>query len=259
MPLVLQSRLAELQAIDPAPPALSTFLRAMPLLPLFHRLGEPLRGPHLILEVAAHKAGREAIGTDGCIFASIGVAAYLTPPLVLAFGPMRDAREGRRSAPWDSRGLRAVLGCDAATHARHITERSIAAPDDEPYLAHYLARGFDDLYTWLGGQRPTGSDVLGVFDALRRQGDHEDLVPMTTPEARYEVGLDLSSLLLAAFVDADYPVGRPDERGWAETFGALEVLLGDDFHRLRRGAGAPDLRGAAYRFVRGHLEREGLR
>jgi len=196
------------------------------------------------------------------------VAAYLAPPLVLAFGPMQDARSGRTSAPWDTRGLRSILACDEADHARHIAEHSIPAPDDETYLAHYLARCFDSLHMWLDGQRPTGLDVLGVLGMLRnhdynagrgQSGTDEDMLPATTPEARFTANVDLSSLLLAAFVNVDYPIGRADEDGWAKTYRALEGLLGDDFYRLRGDVGIPDLRGAAYRFVRRHLEHEGMR
>lgn len=230
-------------------------------MPLFHRLRGPLRGAGVVLEVASPKQGRQAIGTDRCIFTSVGVAAYVTPPVVLAFGPMQDARPGRTSAPWDTRGLGAFLGCDQPTQARWIAEYSIPAPDDEVYLAHYLARCFDDLYSWLGGRPPTGSDVLDVLGAVRRHaGAGADTSPMTTPEARYETALDLSdTLLLAAFADADYPLGRPDQAEWAKTYRTFERHLGDDFHRLRRNVGAPDLRGAAYRFVRRHLEQEGVR
>lgn len=142
------------------------------------------------------------------------------------------------------------------------------APDDEQLLAHHLARCFRQLQDWLGGQRPTGSDVLGVLEALTRrersgavddQTTREERIRMTTPEARYDVSVQLSGgLLLAAFADVDHAIGRPDETHWGETYRTLERLLGDDFHRLRRSHGIPDLRGEAHRFVRAFLLSEGL-
>lgn len=255
---MLSDRLAELQALDPAPNALKDFLQAIPCLPLFHRLRGPFRSSEPVLEPAGPKSSRTALGTGECVFFSIGVAAYVTPPVVLAFGPMQDVRPGRISAPWDTRGLK-VIGCDEENQARLIAEYSIAAPDDEEYLAHYLGRCFDHLHHWLEGRPPTGSDVLGVLEALKRNpGD--DVYPMTTPEARYKRAVELpSGLLLAAFADADYPVGRPDEEEWGKTYRILERYLDDRFVRLRRRVGVTDIRSEAYRFVRDHLEGEGLR
>lgn len=256
---MLSDRLAELKALDEAPRALADFLQAMPCLPLFHRLRGPFRTSEPVLEPAGSKSARAAIGTDHCVFFSIGVAAYVTPPVVLAFGPMQDVRPGRISAPWDTRGLKGVIGCGEEDQARLIAEYSVQAPDDEEYLAHYLGRCFDHLEHWLEGRTPTGADVLGVLEALKRNpGD--DVYPMTTPEARYERTVELSNgLLLAAFADADYPVGRRDEEEWGKTYRIFERYLGDLFIRLRRRVGASDIRSEAYRFVRDHLAGEGLR
>lgn len=265
---MLAELLEEQEALTPAPAALSEFLRAMPVLPLFHRLGEPLRRG-LILEVAASKAARAEIGTDCCLFASVGVAAYFDPPLTLAFGPMCDVREGRRSAPWDTMGLRNYPGYDPSTHAFQVARYSIPAPDDEEFLAHWLARVFDCLHTWLSGGRPTGRDVLDVIGSLKRKAYdsrtsveqiHESQICMTTPEARYDRPMDLSGdLLLAAFADADFPGGRADGVDWGRTYALLEKRLEDRFFRLRRDVGPPDLRGEAYRWVRAHLAQEGVR
>ena len=91
--------LAQLRALKDAPAGLPGFRAALPTLPLFHRLGDPLRPGPLVLEIADTKSGRIEVGTDRCLFASVGVAAYLTPPLVLAFGPMEepDARSRKPS------------------------------------------------------------------------------------------------------------------------------------------------------------------
>lgn len=260
----MEALIAELQALVADPPDLERFVRAVPALPLFHRLGEPLR-EGLMLEIARPKARRAELGTDECLFASVGTAAYLTPPLLLAFGPMDDAhaRAGRRTAPWDTAELHRVLGISAEVAASHIERYSVDAADDELYVAHLLARYFPSFDGWCRGEPATGADVLGVIAALTRspgpEVDDDRFVRMTTPEARFSVGLDLrEGLLLAAFADVEAAAFGPRASEWAETFRQLEATLGDGFIRVRRTLGAADLRGAARTFVRRLLEVEGL-
>ncbi len=95
---------------------LTKFREALGGLPLFHRLGEPLRDPaatlaqsEIRLEVARPKEGRARLGIDGCVFASFGVAGYWEPPVVLAFGPAEVSGTPRISVPWDSRGAEKAL------------------------------------------------------------------------------------------------------------------------------------------------------
>jgi len=78
---------------------LEAFNEALGGLPLFHRLGEPLRDPatalaqsEIKLEVAKPKAGRAKLGIDGCVFASSGVAGYSR-----ALRPRRISRRLRSS------------------------------------------------------------------------------------------------------------------------------------------------------------------
>lgn len=264
----MQERLAELQAIESEPPGLGGFRVAVPVLPLFHRLGEPLRGERVVIEVAGAKAGRAEVGTDRCWFASVGLAPYVSPPVLLAFGPMEadEARRHRISAPWDTREVARLLSGWKISPGEVVAAWSVAAPDDEVFLAEYLARCFGELEEWLTGRLPTGRDVLDVLRTVcapssdpADASEHRDRqLRLTTPEARFDQDVDLSDVLLAAFADVDHAVGSPAESSWARTFAALDDLLGDDFHRVAREAGEPPVRRGAARFVSEVLRLEGV-
>lgn len=241
----------------------SEFAAVMPALPLFHRLGRPLSTTqHIVLETADAKSAREALGTDMCVFASVGFAVYLMPPVVLAFGPMDELRDHRMSAPWDTRGVGSLMGWNPGFHADMIERYSLPGGVDEAYLARSLATLFESPAQFVRGDLPTGSDILGVIrTAVSRTngpwvGSQSDF---STPEARFTHAIDLDDeVFLAAFVDVDALDARPDADAWKRTVAALRRRLGPRFFPMRRKAGAIELRGAAVEFTLAHLRQEGV-
>ena len=243
-----------------------SFSKGVPRLPLFHRLGEPLRDAEgslashkIVLELARPKAARAAIGTDACVFASFGVAAYLQPAVVLAFGPAEQQRESRLSLPWDSRGAAARLGWSDEVASEKIARYSLAAPNDESYLARHLATCFQTWEQFLSGKRPLAPDpdearVLGW--ALDAPAD-VDLAPLTTPEARFLEPQPVGETLLAVFVDADFPDSGPRSADWRRTYTVLRRIVEQRkparFEAKRRMKPGPALARAAASFVLEHL------
>jgi hypothetical protein len=201
------------------------------------------------------------LGLDRCVFASFGVAAYRDPPVVLCFGPAEEMRESRQSVPWDSRGAGAAAGwkSNPERHAEMIARYWLGAPEDEQYLAAHLATCFQQWDVFLSGERPVQVDSARVLANPLRGAKDEDLVPLTTPEARFDSALVLGEKLLAGFVDADYPERGPQTALWRETFLVLQRVLekhGRPFHSWRRYKSREDIRGFAATFVRNWL-REG--
>jgi hypothetical protein len=240
------------------------FGSVFPHLPLFHRLGHPLRDAEaslaqfeIQLEVPESKAARARLGTDRSIFASFGVAAYRDPPVVLCFGPAEEERSHRQSVPWDSRGAGRAAGWSDARRVAMIATYSLGAPEDERYLAAHLATCFQKWDTFLSGGRPIAPDPEGVLAPALHQPAHVDTAPLTTPEARFDTDVTLGARLLAAFVDADYP-GRegPDAADWRKTFTVIRRVLekhGRHFEAWRRYQSGDDIRTSAAVFIRDWL------
>jgi hypothetical protein len=231
---------------------------------LVHRLGESIEDPsevmrqgRLVLRRAGHKSGRAEIGTDECVFCSVGVAPYWEPPVVLVFGPLSILTEGRLVVPWDSRG--------AATQNNHLGLRpseiiarySLRFPDDEAYVPKHLATCFETLESFLEGRRPVRPDPAGVLHGLVYERPVGDLTWLQTPEARYEVDLEVSrDNLRAVFVDHD----ALQDAGLRRSALALQRLVqdGGGVHKaLRRSAGAVDYRSEVSQFVAAWLQQEG--
>ena len=238
---------------------LTSFREALGGLPLFHRLGEPLRDPatalaqsEVKLEVARSKAGRAKLGIDGCVFASFGVAGYWAPPVVLAFGPAEVSGTARISVPWDSRGAGTVLGLAAGSHEALIAEYSLVAPLDQDYLASHLATCFQEWEQFLSGNRPKESDPRGVLRRAISAPQGEDYTWLTTPEARFEQDLLLGDQLLAVFVDADFPSGA-NAKEWRRTYTVLQRIAANrkaEFVSIRRTVGAVNYRQYTSELVR---------
>lgn len=244
---------------------LEAFNKAFPGLPLFHRLGSPLREPEtslasssITLEVARSTAGRTRIGTDECVFVSFGVACYWDPPVVIAFGPAEACRSGRTSVPWDSRGAGTVLKLSERSHAALIQEYSLESPHDEAYLASHLATCFQEWDLFLSGCRPKATDPRGVLKMAMEAAPGEDQSWLTTPEARFGETIELGEQLLAVFVDADFPT--KGDREWRKTFTVIQRVVerrGGKFVSLRRSAGAVDYMSSTSEFVRGWMRERG--
>jgi hypothetical protein len=243
----------------------------MPTLPLFHRLGDPLRQPEaslshneLILEVAADKAGRTELGLGGCLFASFGVAAYSNPPVVLAFGPAQDFQDDRFSVPWDSRGAGNLMGWSTSVHRQKIEQYSLPAPEDERYLARHLATCFQIWETFLSGNRPIAPDPadVRVLRSVMDAPPDRDLVPLSTPEARFSSSQEVAQGLLAIFVDADYPDTSEEHEDWLKTYTVLRRIVErknkNGFKSLRRMKKDPSILHAAYAFTRDMLRAQGV-
>lgn len=222
------------------------FLKRIPDLPLVHRLGRPLRtttASTVSLEPAESKVGRDEIGTDRRVFASYGRAVFLTPPIVLVFGPASRAREGRRSTPWDSRGGVRAAGKDG-TWLEYWT---LDAALDEQYLALHLATIFQSWQRYLASpfSPPLERDPAGVCE----RGSRKDW--MVTPEARFDRSISMDDLLLAALVDVDH--ADFDLPEWRSTIGRLSACARTrdaSFRRLSRNRGSLDLPGEVERVVR---------
>jgi hypothetical protein len=219
------------------------FQQVMPALPLFHRLGNPLREPNrslaelsIRLEVAGPKSGRGHLGTDRCVFASFGVAAYLNPPVVLCFGPAEQVRPNRTSTPWDSRGVGPRAGWGSEYHAQMVAKYSLGAAEDESYLASYLATCFQSWATFLEGKPPVAVDPAYALVGAPKTAT-EDTVVLTTPEARFDMDLVLGEHLLACFVDEDSLNASPGASSWRQTCTALQRIVesrGGVYEPLRR-------------------------
>ncbi|WP_199745978.1 hypothetical protein [Corallococcus sp. AB030] len=245
-----------------------SFSRLLPELPLFHRLGHPLRnsdlalhGDQLILEPASSKSSRVSLETDRCVFTSVGVAAYFAPAIVLAFGPLSDLRDDRISVPWDSKGAGSFMSWAPERHQEKIAQYSLPAAADETYLAKHLATCFQTWSRFLAGERPVAADAadIGVLRKVMSAPAQQDVLPLTTPEARYSSALDVGPKLMAVFVDADYPSTRSSEinTAWLETYTVLRRIVErrneDGFHSLRRMARGRDLVQAAATFTKEYL------
>ena len=245
---------------------LAAFSEALGGVPLFHRLGEPLRDPEttlvysaIKLEVAKPKAGRARLGIDGCVFASFGVAGYREPPVVLAFGPAEASDAARTSVPWDSRGAGSALDLGAASHEALIAEYSLVAPLDRDYLASHLATCFQEWERFLSGGRPEETDPRGVFRKARSAPSGEDFTWLTTPEARFDQDVLLGEHLLAVFVDADFP-SRANDRDWLRTYTVLQRVARvrqAEFVSIRRSVGAVNYPQYASDFVRRRMRASG--
>jgi hypothetical protein len=257
------------------PPATSwaaldeAFEEPFPMLPLFHRLGRPLKEPEkslkefaIRLEVANAKTGRAELGIDQCIFASIGVAPHWTPPVVLCFGPVEAVRNDRCSVPWDSRGVGVANGWTTTHHAERIAHYSLCSVDDEHYLARHLATCFQQWDIFLAGGRPVAKDPSGILAYAMSQPAAQDMTWLTTPEARFSADLNLDAELLAAFVDADYPESlQQGASDWQKTFLVLRRILerkGKPYRALRRAQTGSSFASATAAFVQTWLRGGGL-
>ncbi len=235
-------------------------------LPLFHRLGEPLRDPatalaqsEIKLEVAKPKAGRAKLGIDGCVFASFGVAGYWEPPVVLAFGPAAVSGTARISVPWDSRGAGKALNLAADSHEALIAEHSLVAPFDQDYIASHLATCFQEWERFLSGGHPKATDPRGVLNRAISAPPGEETTWLTTPEARFEEELHLGDQLLAVFVDADFP-SRANDKDWLRTYTVLQRVAANrkaEFIPIRRSLGAVDYRRHTSELVRRRMRASG--
>jgi hypothetical protein len=246
---------------------LAAFSEAFGGLPLFHRLGEPLRDPtttltrsEIKLEIARPKAGRARLGIDGCIFASFGVATYWEPPVVLAFGPAEVSSAARISVPWDSRGAGKVLNLAPESHEALIAEYSLVAPLDQNYLASHLATCFQEWERFLSGDRPKEIDPRGVFHRAISAPQGEETTWLTTPEARFEQDLFLGDQLLAVFVDADSPTFSPGDKEWRRTFQVLRRVAanrGAEYVPIQRSIGAANYQRHTSELVRRRMRASG--
>jgi hypothetical protein len=250
----------------------AAFSSTMPDLPLFHRLGEPLREAkaaletgRVTLELAGPKVGREELGTDRCVFASFGVAAYSSPPIVLAFGPVEDFRADRISVPWDSRGVGRFMGWITDVHRQKIEQYSLPASADEAYLARHLSTCFQTWETFLSGSRPVAPDPpdVRVLRKVMETPSDMDLLPLSTPEARFSLPQEVGQALMAVFVDADFPDTRPAYEGWLDTYLVLRRIVESrdrkGFRSVRRMKRGADLVQAASNFTRERLRASGER
>lgn len=247
-------------------PASSDFGEIVPNLPQFHRLGRAFDDPRAVAargEITLLRTHgdeeRQRIGTDGCVFTSVGVAAFWDPPVVLAFGPLEGMRPARLTMPWDSRGIGPIVGRER--HPTIVQDYSLAGDqgDDEQYLIEHLTTYFESPESFLEGERPQHADELGIFGRLRHVPVTQDTSFITTPESRSTSDILLRDNLLAVFADADYSDGRDD---WAKTLAALRRVasrVGAAFVALPRRAGAIDYRQHAYRFVQRWLSDRGIR
>lgn len=262
----LESLRAHRERCGLALPADSAFREIVPKLPQFHRLGRAFEDPRGVAQrgeivlVRAHgDEERQRIGTDGCVFTSVGVAAFWDPPVVLAFGPMEGLRPSRLTMPWDSRGIGPIVGRER--HPDVVREFSLEGEkgEDETYLVEHLATYFESPESFLEGDRPLHSDELGIFGRLRAVPPTQDTAFVTTPESRSTDDIVVRDNLLAVFADADYSDGNDE---WMKTLAALRRVASRaraDFVALPRRAGAIDYRQYAYRFVQRWLSERGVR
>lgn len=251
--------LAHRKKLDAGHYADDDFRKVLPALPLLHRLGRPFDDSPLALVPAAPKAARAALGTDECIFASVGVAAYLDPPVLLVFGPMDEVRPNRLTAPWDTRGIAGALSYASGSdrHRTLIERYSLPGGLDERYLEIYLATLYEVPSAFLAASPPTRPDHLGVIKGARELNFGH--VGYCTPEARFTAMVTLDEdTLLAAFVDVDALRDRPEAAAWLRTVSALKRRLGDRFIPVERTAGTADLRDHSARYIYRFLQDEGV-
>lgn len=234
----------------------ASFSGAYPGLLLVHRLGQPLADPEavqsagrLTLVRAGEKAGRKALGTDRCVFCSVGVAPYWDPPVVLLFGPLEEVTAGRIVAPWDTRGATTGAALSSARSAAMVAQYSLQSPDDQVYMPRHLATCFRSLASFLVGDRPVRLDPAGAFRTVLGAREAQDLTWLHTPEARFDRDLEIDgSALRAVFVDVDALRSTASKRT-ALVLRRLVEETGGAFRPLQRGVGAVDYRGEVARFM----------
>lgn len=231
------------------------FASAYPGLLLVHRLGRPLEDPDAIqtsgkltLYRANEKSARQEIGTDRCVFCSVGSAPYWDPPVVLLFGPLELFVADRLVTPWDSRGAAkraGQLGPDL------VARYSLRWTDDRDYLPRHLATCFPGLLSFLQGQPPAQVDPAQVFlpPANARRADVALPIWLTTPEARFEADISVDgSALRAVFVDVEALVDDARKRS-AAVLRRLVERGGGEYRPLKRGMGAVDYQGEVASFM----------
>jgi hypothetical protein len=147
------------------------------------------------------------------------------------------------------------MGWNEDTRRLFVQTYSLDAPLDEEYAARHLATCFQTWHQFLAGRRPVVSDPSGVLGTALQRPSAVDVVPVTTPEARFSLPQPLGAKLLGAFVDADFPETRVDA-GWLATYLAVERVVafrGGAVRRVRRRIGVADVRSAASDFAMNYL------
>jgi hypothetical protein len=88
-----------------------------------------------------------------------------------------------------------------------------------------------------------------------------DLVPLSTPEARFSAPQEVARGLMAVFVDADYPDTSDEHEDWLKTYMVLRRIVErknkNGFKSLRRMKRDPSLLQSAYAFTRDLLRAQG--
>jgi hypothetical protein len=169
----LATLLAELDAAvesrdgRPRPPVSEPTRHFARRLILAHRVGRPvdlvdalLAGAPPVLHAQTGVAYREAIGTDGCVFLWLGVAAYEQPPFVLILDPLVEQPDEvvLEASPWDTGGLRGHRVLQVALtdeEARwYVAHYSVEGPDHRGYLAAVVDACFERPDAHVAGAVP---------------------------------------------------------------------------------------------------------
>lgn len=244
--------------------SIGTFQAAWPGMLLAHRFNGVLatprddirRGTLTLTAPTGSKEGRERIGTDRCVFCTVGAAPYWDPPFVLLFGPLDVFTDHRLVTPWDTRGAVASGNYLGLSEAELVARYSLSHPEDAGYLPELLATCFADLDRFLGGEPPLRVDPAGVWHRLVNKRPKEDLRPLHTPEARFNADVQLGpGSLHAVLVDVDKI--RQEQRA---TFLAIQRIVekaDGRFVKLRGADGAVDYQAAAMGCIRHWLTEGG--
>lgn len=257
----------ELTGADCSSSAARGFFDAWGGLLLVHRLrggalgdaSEALASRAVVLERPGSKSARLEIGTDECVFCSVGVAPYWEPPVVMVFGPVSEPAfmAGRWMTPWDSRGAARMGSSEGRTGAALVERYSLQSPDDGEYLPALLGHCFRDLTAFIDGKRPIAVDPSGVFRELVHSEPVGDYCWLHTPEARFSRDVAVNAdTLRAVFVDVD-ALEHPEQKESATVLRRLVESNGGEFRAVQRDAGAVDYRTEVAAFMHEWLGTEG--